>query len=926
MPQPIKKSELHENDILKELILQFEEASRQNAIFNKGLKESARLLKSNLNAKGVNDTESIKEANIRLKEANLLFQQKLKLEEANRKNAITEEKLKQQQIRTQEQLNRQTEREIKNQTRLESRYARVNSWLGKLRKEYRDLAIKKELGINLTTKEEFRYATLEKRITTYDNALKKVDASMGNHQRHVGNYGRAWDGLGNSVSQLAREMPAFANSVQTGFMAISNNLPMFFDEIQKIKVANKDLIAQGKPVESVFMKLGKSIFSMNTLLSVGVTLLTFFGARIIDWISSLGKETEAIDNSIDKKKELAEVSKEQSEHIGKESTKFVGLIDVLKQTNKGSQERIDLIKQINDKYGTTLKNLQDEKLFQDQLNQSVANYIEFKRVEFNLIKNEEERSSVLSRIDSAQKRVNELNTIITQTNIEKAKIDEQLKRGELDLTDREVRQKINGINSASLRINQMRQEKKSLTDEITSLEIREQELAGADLDLLRKQKSLDFGGKAGERQEATELRNLERDIHDERLKQIKDELEQKIQMLAVTSERRIEDLKKVNATEEQKAELIRLINENLFNEIVAIEEEYWAKHQEMIDKAVKEAQDSEQAQIDEAFERSNDRLEREAKETELSIELSNVKGEEKKKLEIANEIDLLEQQIELRKKFGKDTLDLEIELAKLRGEKEKEIEIKQTRDISQVIKLASDFFIEQSNRRIEALDREIKAHEKKASTLEQLAISGNINAKESLAIEQKLIVEANRKKEAERKRQERIKLAEATFTAYNKNADDPNVKNPLTKTITDITLLREFVKSLPSFDVGTEDTGSNGKGVDGKGGFFSILHPNERVLTKEQNSLIGDISNNDLAETMVKVRTGQLVSLHEGATSINQNWNITPLLGKLDQLEKAIVNKPETNIELGEITQHAMEIVKTKTKGNTIYRNKYIVK
>ena len=120
---------------------------------------------------------------------------------------------------------------------LESRYARVNSWLNKLRAEYRDLAIKKELGLSLTEKEELRYSTLEKRIQTYDKALKGVDASMGIHNRNVGNYRSAFDGLGFSVAQLTREMPAFANSIGTGFMAISNNLPMLFDELQKIKKA-----------------------------------------------------------------------------------------------------------------------------------------------------------------------------------------------------------------------------------------------------------------------------------------------------------------------------------------------------------------------------------------------------------------------------------------------------------------------------------------------------------------------------------------------------------------------------------------------------------------------------------------------------------------------------------------------------------------
>ena len=99
--------------------------------------------------------------------------------------------------------------------------------------------------------------------------------------------GSSYNGLGVSINQLTREMPAFANSMQTGFMAISNNIPMLADELGKLKQANLDLVASGQPAKSVFKQLAGSLFSWQTALSVGVTLLTVYGPKIIEWASNL---------------------------------------------------------------------------------------------------------------------------------------------------------------------------------------------------------------------------------------------------------------------------------------------------------------------------------------------------------------------------------------------------------------------------------------------------------------------------------------------------------------------------------------------------------------------------------------------------------------------------------------------------------------
>lgn len=105
-----------------------------------------------------------------------------------------------------------------------------------------------------------------------------------------------FNGLSNSINQLTREMPAFANSLNTGFMAISNNLPILIDEINKLKIANKELVATGQPTKSIFAQLATSFFSFQTLISVGITLLTVYGGKMIDLVSNYIKGKSGIDS------------------------------------------------------------------------------------------------------------------------------------------------------------------------------------------------------------------------------------------------------------------------------------------------------------------------------------------------------------------------------------------------------------------------------------------------------------------------------------------------------------------------------------------------------------------------------------------------------------------------------------------------------
>jgi len=180
------------------------------------------------------------------------------------------------------------------------------------------------------------------------------------------------------------------------------------------------------------------------------------------------------------------------------------------------------------------------------------------------------------------------------------------------------------------------------------------------------------------------------------------------------------------------------------------------------------------------------------------------------------------------------------------------------------------------------------------------------------------------KKQKEQQRIERLKLVQTSLDIYGSKVANGD-KNPLLNTIKDVQLLKQFIESLPAFESGTENTGANGKGLDGKGGFLSVLHPYERVVDAENNASIGNLSNDELSSIAKRYNTGQLVEMRNIDTAGN-SYDLLPLLSEIKDLKRTIENRPTHNIAMGEITQSIMQIVEKTTKGNTTNVTKYNIR
>lgn len=253
----------------------------------------------------------------------------------------------------------------KEETRLntaQNLYNKVQAKLNALSIEYKALATQKELSGRLTDSESKRYDFLLSRITKYDTTLKAVDATMGKHQRNVGNYASGFNPLSNSINQLTREMPAFANSVQTGFMAISNNLPIFFDAISQTNRELKTLKAQGEQVPSLFSKLTSSFLTWGTVLSVGVTLLTVYGKEMVTWIGTLIKGSNSLEELTNRQKEFNDAKISGRKDAQSEIIEMKKYLAVVKDASLADDQRAIALKALRSQFPYYFKDLTDSQI------------------------------------------------------------------------------------------------------------------------------------------------------------------------------------------------------------------------------------------------------------------------------------------------------------------------------------------------------------------------------------------------------------------------------------------------------------------------------------------------------------------------------------------------------------------------------------
>lgn len=190
----------------------------------------------------------------------------------------------------------------------------------------------------------------QEKALALNNQLKEIDASIGSYQRSVGDYKQATL----SLSQLIREAPAFANSMQTGLSAIGNNIPMLIEEFGRLKES------VGSTKEALAI-MGKSLFSTVNVVVLAFTAIQFIQAGALDGIFKTKEAVKQLTPEMQKFTDTVnESTKNVFESAAQEQTKMSVLLAIAKDASVAMSARKEAIKELQDTYPAYLGSLKQE--------------------------------------------------------------------------------------------------------------------------------------------------------------------------------------------------------------------------------------------------------------------------------------------------------------------------------------------------------------------------------------------------------------------------------------------------------------------------------------------------------------------------------------------------------------------------------------
>ena len=249
------------------------------------------------------------------------------------------------------------------------------------------------------------------RIQELDAALKAADSTQGKYTRNVGHYQLATDGVvkantnfSRSLGIISGEFTNLAYGARTFFSSLSNNIlpaiesaKALIEQLKEAKIqgianaeaegiqAKATALAGGATEEaanqigemakeqalatlqaqkggSVLGALGKSLFSFSSLIGFGVAALTIFGPKIFEWISSLFKGKNALDELTKSEEAEYETRKKINEEFGKEVSRLDLLKEKIENVNIPMAARLQAVKDIKELLPSYFDQLTNEAL------------------------------------------------------------------------------------------------------------------------------------------------------------------------------------------------------------------------------------------------------------------------------------------------------------------------------------------------------------------------------------------------------------------------------------------------------------------------------------------------------------------------------------------------------------------------------------
>jgi hypothetical protein len=182
-----------------------------------------------------------------------------------------------------------------------------------------------------------------------------------------------FNGLANSINQISRELPAFTYSAQTGFMAVSNNIPILVDEINRLRVANAAAAASGAATIPIWKSIQAAIFSWGTAITLIITLFTVFGKEIVGFVKGLFSAKDALDETTKAQAAMSEAFK--SSEVEGAIEEVIDLKTNLDLAKKGLIDKKAVIDQYNESIGKTTELAKDLNDVEKGMIDNADNYI-----------------------------------------------------------------------------------------------------------------------------------------------------------------------------------------------------------------------------------------------------------------------------------------------------------------------------------------------------------------------------------------------------------------------------------------------------------------------------------------------------------------------------------------------------------------------
>lgn len=208
-----------------------------------------------------------------------------------------------------------------------------------------------------------------------------------------------FNGLNMSIQQLARELPVLSMGPQMFFMAISNNLPIFTDELARARKEYEAMIASGQKGVPVWRQVLSSLLSWQTALAVGITLTVAYGKEIGNWVANLFRGKKALDTARMATERFQNTMLEGARNAQQEVVKLNLLYRAATDNARATDDRREAVRKLKEEFSGYFKNLSDEQIMLGQANDTYKELIK------NIYKYAKAQAAFKSLVDIEQQEL-----------------------------------------------------------------------------------------------------------------------------------------------------------------------------------------------------------------------------------------------------------------------------------------------------------------------------------------------------------------------------------------------------------------------------------------------------------------------------------------------------------------------------------------